>query len=691
MKIFFFDLEFEVIDGKIYLTRFGVLKNIKSNFVEVQIAGENKNTHLGVKMPNSSEGGRLFYCSHKVIENQLEIVQCSKKIETTTVFRRYADNNTLRIYTQVKNISETDIILEEVSAFVVYGLDTEGIERPDKMYFTRFYNSHRTECQPHRYSFEELGFLRGMINSQKSISFANIGSWSTKTELPQGIIENGDQKFLMFQIESNAGWYYEISDRSLTYYLYLGGLNATFGGWEKRLAKKESYRTVNIAISFGNSVGQVVGEMTKYRRQISGCYKTDEKLPVIFNEYMHLSWDSPTEEKTKKYVPVVARTGTEYYVIDCGWHNEEDGDKIYPYVGQWKESKVRFPNGIRKITDYIRSFGMKAGLWIEPEIVGIHCQEMLDYYDETCFMQRAGKRIAVMDRYFLDFRNKKVRSYMSETIRRMIKEYGAEYIKFDYNQDCGIGTDYCSFCASVGLEECAHAFLEWTKEMTMLYPNVLFEGCASGGLRMDYKTLSVFSLVSTSDQTDYLLYPYIVGNILSAVIPEQAAVWSYPVNSFGEPNSRFEPTRKWVRERISENQVVLNMINGLLGRMHLASHLELLTKKQFSLVSEGVEYYKSLSEIKKEAVPYFPQGFSNFGSESVVAGLKKDNTIYVAVWNLKKEGTANLKIEFEKEIENVKIGYPKKNKPKIETFRNQLTIKFENSPIAVFLEIEYRH
>jgi hypothetical protein len=26
----------------------------------------------------------------------------------------------------------------------------------------------------------------------------------------------------------------------------------------------------------------------------------------------------------------VAKTGVEYYVIDCGWHNEEAGNIIYP-------------------------------------------------------------------------------------------------------------------------------------------------------------------------------------------------------------------------------------------------------------------------------------------------------------------------------------------------------------------------
>jgi hypothetical protein len=55
------------------------------------------------------------------------------------------------------------------------------------------------------------------------------------------------------------------------------------------------------------------------------------------------------------------------------------------------------------------------------------------------------------------------------------------------------------------------------------------------------------------------------------------------------------------------------------------------------LIREGVAYYNTLSEMKKTAVPYFPMGFTNFGDSIVCAGLKEDNKIYLAVWNLKGE------------------------------------------------------
>lgn len=677
MAIKFNDLIFEIKDDRVLLN--------DRTFAEIQICGENKPTHLGAKMTNSSEGGRLKYVSHAQSDNTLEIVQKSDLVKVKTVFSAYENTNAVRVHTEVENISNERIVLEEVSAFVYSGFGENGIDSAKELYFTRFTQSHHAECQPRRISFEDAGFFRANNESQKRIAFANIGSWSTKEELPQGIIEDTkNDSFIMFEIESNSSWYYEIADNQAEYYLYLGGANLPFGGWSKALKPNESYKTVSVALSFGNSLNEVVGEMTKYRRNICGRCIADEGLPSIFNEYMHLSWDSPTEENTKKIAPVAASVGIEYYVIDCGWHNEEDGDKIYPYIGQWKESKARFPHGVKATTDYIRSLGMKAGLWIEPEVIGIYCKDMLDYYDDDCFLQRNGKKLAVMGRHFLDFRAKKVRDYLTETIRRMVEDYGADYIKFDYNQDCGVGTDYLSFCAGEGLEQCARAYFDWVKKIRSIFPYVVFESCSSGGMRMDYETLSHFSICSTSDQTDYIKYPYIAGNILAGVLPEQAAVWSYPVG-VGEVGKPLTCDGNWVRDNITRERIVMNMINSFLGRMHLASHIELLSEDQLALVKDGVHCYNLLSDVKKRALPYFPDGFCRFGDESVCSGLIDDKELYFAIWNLTDKRILNVKID--RSIKDAEVFYPKDSKIGIGFEENLLNVDFGIGNSAVMLKI----
>ena len=173
--------------------------------------------------------------------------------------------------------------------------------------------------------------------------------------------------------------------------------------------------------------------------------------------------------------------------------------------------------------------------------------------------------------------------------------------------------------------------------------------------------------------------------MLSAVLPEQAAVWSYPVDSYGEPNNEFLPTPEWVEENISLEQVSMNMINSFLGRMHLASHLECLSQERYNLVKEGVEYFKSLSKIKDTAMPYLPLGFTKFGEKVVCAGLKTDNKIYLAVWVLEGETRANITV---KEGKSVSLAYPKNSSAVVSFENGELKITFENTNSAVFLEIE---
>ena len=130
----------------------------------------------------------------------------------------------------------------------------------------------------------------------------------------------------------------------------------------------------------------------------------------------------------------------------------------------------------------------------------------------------------------------------------------------------------------------------------------------------------------------------------------------------------------------------MNMINSFLGRMHLASHLELLTEEQLKLVKEGVEYYKTLSEAKKKALPYFPNGFSRWGDEFVVAGFETDEKIYLAVWNLKNEESV-LDIPVKEYIKKAFISFPKQYENVLSLKENELLVKIK-AQSAIMLELQ---
>ena len=672
MEIAWNGLKLAIEEGSVYLTSFlgaraGVEKRLP--FSKIKLTSERVQGTLF----KAEEWRSLRYESHEIKGDSLLVKERSERIEVMTEFTAVQGSNAVAVQKTVVNISGRTQKLEEAATLLLNGVGG-GIDNADTTYFHKFVQGHHVECQPRRISLSEFGFFRSFSGYATKLSFTNIGSWSTKEELPQGVVEDGRTGgCLMFQIESNHNWRYELSVEKDDFYLTLYGNSSPAHRYCKELKPNERYALARVAFCFGEGLNEVVEQMTAYRRTIAGQSKADQTLPVIFNEYMHLSWDSPHEDKTKKYAESVAKAGAEYYVIDCGWHDDmEDGVWVYPYMGRWKESKKNFPSGVRATTDYIRSLGMKAGLWIEPEIVGVKCEEMLAYYDDDCFLHRNGERICTADKYILDFRKEKVRAYLSETLRRIVEDYGADYVKMDYNVD--------SWFVDGDFEREREAYLSWVDGLRARFPNVLFETCSSGGMRMDYQTLSHFSIVSTSDQIRDWLYPYIAGNILSAVLPEQAVVWSYPVSGFDEP-----PTKEKAWREISLEKVALNMVNSVLGRLHLSSDLSLLSGEQFALVKEGVEYIKRLNLIKRQATPYFPLGFTDFSKETVACGLQYGKKLYLAVWVLRGNQKAVVPITGAKAAT---VAYPQSLPTKYALQDGVLTVEFSATNSARVFEID---
>ncbi len=664
MDFEFYGIRFSEKDGVLSAGVFGEAE-CKIPVSDVRIAGENITTQTPAKQPFAGTDVLRFLKAEQN-DGRLVIMQENEVCRTETVLEKHGGG--ISAYVQVKNTSGRELVMESVSVLNLSGFFVSGRENT---YIYRFYNSHHCECQPRRISLDQAGLFETGHRTFKRVYGFNAGSWPCKEELPQCILEDEEnKKFLMFQIESCGGWYWEIAEGcGCKLYLSLSGGNFSFTGWKKRLAPDEKYVSRKVSLCVGDSLNGVLQKMTLYRRDTAEFGTADQDLPVIFNEYMYFSWDSPEEERTLALVPVAAECGADIYVIDCGWHDEVDGSKIYPYVGKWKESKVRFPHGVRSITDYIRSFGMKAGLWIEPEVVGSLSGEE---YPDDAYIRTNGQRVLVAGRYFLDYRHPEVRRRMSDAIARMVGEYGAQYIKIDCNQDCGVGTEVLSDSCGEGLEQTSQAFWEWLREQRIKYPSVIFESCASGGMRIDWQSLRVSSVMSASDQIIYYKFPYIIANIFSAALPEQAAFWSYPVI-----NGRYEDPAG----RSTDSEVVMNMVNAIMGRMHLASDLGKLTPEQSAWVKEGVAFAKAQNAFRQRAVPYLPFGFAKFGDKRAAVGLFAESKMLLAVWNFdEKEISVPLKGY---EAAGCAVVYPQNSGAALDLHGDLLRVRMDKMTAAV--------
>ena len=534
----------------------------------------------------------------------------------------YNGTSVVRMFNRVINEGDEVQTLEYLSSFCYTGIEKEGKSNSDaKMRIRIPYNGWQKEMSIKEYTFGDVGLSQtqpGVYQrTSQVLEVTNTGNWSTKKYLPLGYVANTEAHTSLFwQIEHNGSWHYEISDQDTHFYVCVSGPTEVQSHWFKNLAPGESFESVPVAVGVaGDSFEEALGELTKYRRMIRRPNKDDENLPVIFNDYMNCLFGDPTTEKEIPLIDAAAECGCEYYVIDAGWYAPGEW---WDSVGEWQECRERFPNGIKEVTDYIRKKGMIPGVWLELEVMGINCDKAKKAPDDWFFV-RHGKRVFDRSRYQLDFRNPAVIDHVNEVIDRVVNEYGVGYIKMDYNIEPGIGTEIGAESVGQGMLEHEKAYLAWLDDVFARYPDLVIENCSSGGLRIDYALLSRYSIQSTSDQEDYRNYATIAANAAAGVTPEQAAVWSYPMRQG------------------NKEEVIYNMINAMLVRIHQSGHLAELPQERTDLIKEGIACYKNIRGDIKKALPFLPLDIADNEDLWVCGGLQTDRKAYLAVWKREME------------------------------------------------------
>ena len=622
---------------------------------EVFITGENPNDHHGAKHTGSNLD-TMKYVSHYENGNELVFVMSNGKIRVTQHYDFFENIKVIRSYAAVENISNEKIGLEYVSSFCMYGFDFDKI--------SICHNSWGRELQWHTYTPKELGYNRINSFSTKRIAISNTGTWPTKEYMPLGIAENDDECFF-WQIESDCSWNFEISDIQKVNYLKLSGASEQENGWWKELNPGEVFETVKSAIGFEKNINSVFGEMTKYRRTIAYRSEKDIGLPVIFNDYMKCLNADPTTEKELAVIDAAAKVGAEIYCMDAGWY--ADGT-WWETVGEWKVCESRFKNGMSEVFDYIRQKGMKPGIWLEPEVMGINCP-ILDKFTDDCFFMRHGKKVIDHGRYHFDFRNKKVTDFLNSVVDGLINDYGIEYFKFDYNIDGGVGTEIDSDSFGDGLTEHCNAYLNWVDGLYARHPGLIIENCASGGMRMDYKSLSHFSMQSLSDAADYDTTAVISAMSGTAVVPEQAQVWVVPMRAH------------------NLDEIAFDMINAMFLRPVISGETHLLSDEQFAALKSGIDFYKSIRKEIPKLVPFYPIGTAQFGDEWIVCGFSGEKTDYICIKRFIGDKSIEIPIDWSK-YKGVECIYPQRNNDIIKTEKNLCVSLPQNSAIIVKLTVK---
>ena len=650
----------------------GAIKNL-SYLVDVSLNTRTQELPSSDRHMFSGEAFSLKYVNHKIDKigniNRLTIVQNNDAIEVSSVYEEYVDAHVLRSYTIIKNISHKSWTIEYVSSFTKYDFTRRDAYNEIDLAICR--NAWFLECQWKKQSLSDWGLASPQeIKTNAKLLFNNTGAYSSKDYIPTGLlIDNKIKQYTLWQVENNGSWFFELGDFIKSTQIAISGPSFQENNWQKTLKPQEEFISVKCALTRATSEQEVFNNMTIYRRHLLNKNNDHLTCPVIFNNYMQADLNAPSEDSIRQYAPIVKEVGGEYFVIDCGWHDDEENP--FNYVGKWEESKRKFPQGLSKTLDYLRSLNLKVGLWLEFEVVGYLGDAHL-LYDEDCYFKHNNEVAVFVNRYQLDFRNPKVYKKIWDKVCSVVDVYQLDYLKIDYNIEPGNGTSLNAESYGESLLEHNRALNRFMLALGEKYPNLVIESCASGGNRLDYVSLASSNLVSISDQDDYMLYPYICANVLSNILPEQAGLWAVPMKLI---NGDINP---------SEDEMVLCMLNAFIGRMHLGSKINLLNANNKAILKEAISVYKKISLNKNRALPYFPLGLANINDKTLAFGYQIDNTIYLLAYHLKSMEPLIVKQE---NIQKAEVIFPSCNNCSINFDDKKLIIVPERIKTARLIKI----
>ena len=170
----------------------------------------------------------------------------------------------------------------------------------------------------------------------------------------------------------------------------------------------------------------------------------------------------------------------DYWWMDAGWYEHHGGG--WPKVGTWMVDSNRFPRGLRAVSDYAHSKGIKTIVWFEPERVAAGTWLAKNHPEWILGGEKGG---------LLNLGNQEAWTWLVDHIDKTITEQGIDLYRQDFN------IDPLNYWKSndppdrQGITEIKYVMglLAFWDELRRRHPDLLIDACASGGRRNDIEIM----------------------------------------------------------------------------------------------------------------------------------------------------------------------------------------------------------
>jgi alpha-galactosidase len=150
-----------------------------------------------------------------------------------------------------------------------------------------------------------------------------------------------------------------------------------------------------------------------------------QKPTFVYNTWVPFN-KNINEQLVKELAKAAADAGMKEFVIDDGWQEN---------YGDWVIDTKKFPNGLKPIFDYIKSLGMKPGLWVSVGSASPD-SKVFKEHPEWFVRDKNGRLTSLhleneTDRYTACFSTGWY-DYIKNILLKLSVDYGLEYMKLDF-------------------------------------------------------------------------------------------------------------------------------------------------------------------------------------------------------------------------------------------------------------------
>jgi alpha-galactosidase len=214
--------------------------------------------------------------------------------------------------------------------------------------------------------------------------------------------------------------------------------------------------------------------------------------------FPYVSWDSwgyeteINEKILRENARIAAGLGIELFVIDLGWARQ---------IGDWRADPQKFPRGLRSLSNYVHSLGMKFGL---------HFALAEAMQDSPVLQNHPGWASSGSYNYFgsrsLCLSNKPAQEWIIKQALNMIDNYGVDWIIQD-------GQNMVKHCTRSSHTHDPHdsnyanavdGINAVVTAIRQQRPNTVWENCENGGNMMTFNMVQSYITSVTNDASGAL-------------------------------------------------------------------------------------------------------------------------------------------------------------------------------------------